>query len=201
MFLEEAGKPLSGYERPDEHASHILEALETGRTYRGHFNVKNNVIIKNLPTDYIVESPDYVDRFGLNMVEGVTLTDACAATCNISVSMQRMGMKAAISGDVELLKQAILHDPLVGAICTPQEVWQMVDELLVAQAQVAAICPCHPSRRRAAENPKSQNPRLGGGSAAESALGRRIARRRQEETACRGSWFGHQGDGVSLKLA
>lgn len=34
-----------------------------------------------------------------------------------------------------LLKQAVLHDPLVGAICTPDEVWQMVDEMLVAQAE------------------------------------------------------------------
>ena len=31
-FLEDAGKPLSDYERTDEHASHIIEALETGRT-------------------------------------------------------------------------------------------------------------------------------------------------------------------------
>lgn len=46
-----------------------------------------------------------------------------------------LGMKAAISGDVDLLKQAVLHDPLVGAICTPDEVWQMVDEPLVAPAQ------------------------------------------------------------------
>ncbi|MDZ4313053.1 MAG: alpha-glucosidase/alpha-galactosidase [Cypionkella sp.] len=135
VFLEEAGKPLSDYERTDEHASHILEALETGRTYRGHFNVKNGCVIKNLPADCIIESPGFVDRFGINMVEGVTLPDACAATCNVSVSVQRMGMKAAIAGNVELLKQAVLHDPLVGAICTPDEVWQMVDELLVAQAQ------------------------------------------------------------------
>ncbi|MEO5615702.1 MAG: alpha-glucosidase/alpha-galactosidase [Cypionkella sp.] len=135
LFLEEAGKPLSDYQRTDEHASHILEALETGRTYRGHFNVKNGGVIRNLPTDCIVESPGFVDRFGINMIEGVTLPDACAATCNVSVSVQRMGMKAAISGDVTLLKQAVLHDPLVGAICTPDEVWQMVDELLVAQAQ------------------------------------------------------------------
>lgn len=134
-FLEEAGKPLTDYERTDEHASHILEALETGRVYRGHFNVKNGGIIRNLPADCIIESPGFVDRFGLNMVEGVTLPDACAATCNVSVSVQRMGMKAAVTGDVELLKQAVLHDPLVGAICTPEEVWQMVDELLVAQAQ------------------------------------------------------------------
>ena len=32
-----------------------------------------------------------------------------------------------------LLKQAMLHDPLVGAVCTPEEVWQMTDEMLVAQ--------------------------------------------------------------------
>ena len=38
-----------------------------------------------------------------------------------------------MTGGVELLKQSVLHDPLVGAICTPEEVWQMVDELLVAQ--------------------------------------------------------------------
>ena len=135
VFLDEAGQPLADYERTDEHASHILEALETGRTYRGHFNVKNGGIIRNLPADCIIESPGFVDRFGLKMVEGIALPDACAATCNVSVSVQRMGMKAALTGDVDLLKQAVLHDPLVGAICTPEEVWQMVDELLVAQAQ------------------------------------------------------------------
>jgi alpha-galactosidase len=134
-FLEEAAKPLSAYKRTDEHASHILEALETGRVYRGHFNVKNGGVIRNLPADCIIESPGFVDRFGINMVEGVTLPEACAATCSASVHVQRMGMKAALTGDVELLKQAVLHDPLVGAICTPEEVWQMVDEMLVAQAQ------------------------------------------------------------------
>ncbi len=134
-FLDEAGGQLSDYRRTDEHASHILEALETGRVYRGHFNVKNGGVIRNLPDDCIIESPGFVDRFGINMVEGVTLPDACAATCSASVNVQRMGMKAAVTGDVELLKQSVLHDPLVGAICTPEEVWQMVDEMLVAQAQ------------------------------------------------------------------
>lgn len=134
-FLEEAGAPLSGYERTDEHASHILEALETGRVYRGHFNVRNGGVIRNLPEDCIIESPGFVDRFGINMVEGVTLPDACAATCSASVNVQRMSVRAAMTGNVELLKQAVLHDPLVGAICTPEEVWQMVDEMLVAQAK------------------------------------------------------------------
>ena len=44
-------------------------------------------------------------------------------------------MEAAVHGDVTLLKQAMLHDPLVGAVCNPEEVWQMTDEMLVAQAQ------------------------------------------------------------------
>ena len=44
----------------------------------------------------------------------------------------------------------MLHDPLVGAICTPDEVWQMVDEMVVAQAewlpQYAAAVPAAKAR-------------------------------------------------------
>ena len=155
LFLEAAGKPLRGYARTDEHASHILEAMETGRTYRGHFNVKNGGTIKNLPADCIIESPGYVDRFGIKMIEGIELPLACAATCMASINVQRMSVQAAVTGDVDLLKLAVLHDPLVGAICTPEEVWQMVDEMLVAQApwlpQYAHAIPAAKERMR---NPK-----------------------------------------------
>lgn len=135
QFKAEATQPLSEVKRTSEHASHIIEALETGRVYRGHFNVRNNGIIRNLPDDAIIESPGFVDRFGINMVEGIELPIACAATCSVSVSVQRMSVAAAMSGDIDMLKLAVLHDPLVGAICTPDEVWQMVDEMVVAQAQ------------------------------------------------------------------
>jgi alpha-galactosidase len=135
QFLQQADKPLSEHKRTKEHASYILEARETGRVYRGHFNTRNNGIIRNLPADAIIESTGYVDRFGINMIEGIELPLGCAATCSVSVSVQRMSVKAAVTGDIDLLKLAVLHDPLVGAICTPDEVWQMVDEMLVAQAQ------------------------------------------------------------------
>ena len=134
-WLAEAGAPLAEYTRTDEHCSHILEALETGRPYRGHFNVRNNGLVTNLPEDCIVETPGFVDRFGLNMVAGITLPLGCAATCGASVNVQRMAVRAAVTGDVDLLKLAVLHDPLVGAVCNPEEVWQMVDEMLVAQAE------------------------------------------------------------------
>jgi alpha-galactosidase len=134
-FLREAEIPLSDYQRTDEHASYIIEALEGGAPYRGHFNVKNDGLIKNLAPDCIVESPGYVDRFGFNMSAGFELSLACAATCSASIDVQRMSVAAAVSGDVELLKQAMLHDPLIGAVCNPAEVWQMADDMLVAQAK------------------------------------------------------------------
>ena len=96
--------------------------------------MKNGGVIKNLPEDCIIESPGHVDRFGINMTEGITLPLACAATCMSSINVQRMSVEAAVTGDVDLLKLAVLHDPLVGAIATPEEVWQMVDEMLEAQA-------------------------------------------------------------------
>jgi alpha-galactosidase len=134
-WLEKAGEPIADHVRSPEHGSYIIEALVTGRPYRHHFNVRNGGIVRNLPEDCIVEAPGYVDRFGFNMAEGLELPLACAATCTASIDVQRMAVRAAIDGDVTLLKQAVLHDPLTAAICNPEEVWQMVDQMLVAQAE------------------------------------------------------------------
>lgn len=133
--LTQEEPPISPAERSIEHGSWIIEARETGRVYRGHFNVRNDGAISNLPDDAIVEVPGFVDRFGINVIRVGELPAACAATCMASINVQRMAVEAAVHGDAGLLKQAILHDPLTAAVCTPEEVWQMVDEMLVAQAQ------------------------------------------------------------------
>ncbi len=134
-WLREPALDLSSYQRSEEHGSYIIEGLETGRIYRGHFNVVNQGHITNLPDGCVVEIPGYVDRTGVNMPVVGDLPLACAATCSASARVQQMGMEAAVHGDVTLLKQAMLHDPLVGAVCNPEEVWQMTDEMLVAQAE------------------------------------------------------------------
>ncbi len=134
-WLAEEPPRISAENRSLEHGSYIIEGLETGRAYRGHFNLPNRGYITNLPDGCVVEIPGYVDKHGINMPVVGDLPLACAATCSASVRVQEMAMEAAVHGDVTLLKQAMLHDPLVGAVCNPEEVWQMTDEMLVAQAE------------------------------------------------------------------
>ncbi len=134
-WMKEPPLDLATYKRSEEHGSYIIEGLETGRIYRGHFNVVNQGNITNLPDGCVVEIPGYVDRTGIHMPVVGDLPLACAATCAVSARVQEMSVEAAVRGDVTLLKQAMLHDPLVGAVCNPEEVWQMTDEMLVAQAQ------------------------------------------------------------------
>ncbi len=134
-WLNEPAYEFKEENRGQEHGSFILEGLETGRTYRGHFNRINNGIIPNLPSDAIIEAPGYVDRNGISMPYVGELPLGPAAVCNMSISVQRLSVEAAINGDDYLLKQAMMMDPLVGAVCNPNEIWQMVDEMLVAQKE------------------------------------------------------------------
>jgi alpha-galactosidase len=154
-WMKEEPPVISSEKRSEEHGSYIIEGLETGRVYRGHFNVPNRANISNLPDGCIIEIPGYVDKNGINMTTVGDLPMACAATCSASVRVQQMAMEAAVHGDMTLLKQAMLHDPLIGAVCNPEEVWQMADEMLVAQAkwlpQYADAIPAARQRLQTAE--------------------------------------------------
>ncbi|WP_208589807.1 alpha-glucosidase/alpha-galactosidase [Gracilibacillus suaedae] len=132
-WLKEPAFEYKEENRGEEHGSYILEGLETGRVYRGHFNRVNNGIISNLPDDAIIEAPGYVDRNGINMPYIGDLPLGPAAVCNVSISVQRLAVEAAVHGDDYLLRQAMMMDPLVGAVCNPEEIWQMTDEMLVAE--------------------------------------------------------------------
>jgi len=132
-WLAEPPRTYDPVNRGTEHGSYIIESLETGRRYRGHFNVINNGCITNLPDDCVVEVPCYVDGNGVSVPRVGDLPTGCAAICSQSVWVQRLAVEAAIKGDVKLLNQAMLLDPLTGAILNPPEVSQMTDEMLIAQ--------------------------------------------------------------------
>ncbi|MET3208166.1 UNVERIFIED_CONTAM: alpha-galactosidase/6-phospho-beta-glucosidase family protein [Paenibacillus sp. PvR008] len=62
-WMKEDPLEYKAEKRGEEHGSYIIEGLETGRVYRGHFYVVNNGVIFNLPD----EAPGYVDRNGISM--------------------------------------------------------------------------------------------------------------------------------------
>jgi alpha-galactosidase len=132
-WLAEEPTKFTAENRSQEHGSYIVEGLETGRCYRGHFNVVNNGVLTNLPDDAIVEVPGYIDANGINIPVIGDLPLGCAAVCNSSISVQRMAVAAAVNGDETLLRQAMMMDPLTGAVCNPPEIWQLVDDMLIAQ--------------------------------------------------------------------
>ena len=134
-ILAEEPRKLDGSARGKEHASYIIEALETGKMYRGHFNVMNEGCITNLPDECVVEVPCYVDGNGISVPKVGDLPLGCAAVCSQSIWVQKLAVEAAVHGGVNLLKQAALMDPLTGAVCNPPEIWQMIDEMLVAQEE------------------------------------------------------------------
>jgi len=133
-WLKEEPKKYDGSERSEEHGSYILEALETNRTYRGHFNVVNQGAISNLPDDAVVEVPGYVDATGIHIPRVGELPLGCAAVCQQSIDVQRLSVEAAVKGDYDYLCQALMMDPLTGAVCNPQEIWQLADDMLIALA-------------------------------------------------------------------
>jgi len=165
-WMKEEPPKICPARRSHEHGSYIVEGLVTGRCYRGHFNVPNKGCITNLPDDAIVEVPGYVDKHGVGIPWIGDLPPGCAAVCNASISVQRLAVEAAVRGDVTLLKQAAMMDPLTGAVCDPEEISRMVDEMLVAEARwLPQYKKEIPRARRRLKSGKPLGTKKGGGAA------------------------------------
>ena len=121
--------------RSAEYASHILEAHETGVPFRFSGNVRNDGYINNLPIGCCVEVPTYVDRLGLHPTVVGDLPRQCAALNMSNVSVQGLAVEAALTGDPEMLMQAVAMDPLSAAVLTLKEIREMVIEMLEAQRE------------------------------------------------------------------
>jgi len=83
----------------------------------------------------VIEIPCFVDRLGVHAPVVGDLPLGCAATCSASARVQQLGVEAAVHGNAHHLLMAMMHDPLTGAVCNTEEIAQMTDEMLVAQAK------------------------------------------------------------------
>ena len=134
-WLKEPAPRITPESRSEEHGSYIIEALETGRTYRGHFNIPNRHHITNLQDDCVVEIPGYVDRTGINSPVIGDLPCPAPPHARQACGCRRWESRRPSMAMFFCSSKRCSTIRLVGAVCNPEEIWQMTDEMLVAQAQ------------------------------------------------------------------
>jgi alpha-galactosidase len=130
-----ADEPTTLPPRSIEYGSYVIEALETGRTFKLNGNVINGGMITNLPPDCCAEGPIFVDRTGLHKTFVGDLPSQCAALNLTNINVQRLAVEAAITGDPEKIVQACALDPLTSAVLTLKEIREMASEMLEAEKQ------------------------------------------------------------------
>ena len=139
----EAGEPFE-IERSGEYAAVIVNAMATGTAARIVANVMNfgpagpaggAALIANLAADACVEVPALVDGLGVHPTAVGALPPQCAAYTRPAVDCQELTVRAALDEDPELVRHAVLTDPMVQARLSLDEAWQLADDLVAAEAE------------------------------------------------------------------
>ncbi|MBY3045556.1 alpha-glucosidase/alpha-galactosidase [Rhizobium leguminosarum] len=131
----EGDKPIEVC-RSNEYAAGIIHAAVTGNPALIYGNVPNNGLIENLPDECIVEVPCHVDRNGIQPVRVGRIPSQLSAVMNLSVSVQQLTVEAALTKNRERIYQAALLDPHTSAELSPDQIWNLVDDLIVAHGDL-----------------------------------------------------------------
>ncbi len=106
----------------------IIRAITENRNeYIEAVNIPNNGCIKNLPDDAIVEVPALISGYGIQGLTMGELPEGIAALCHTQISIQKLAVEAAVTGDRNKALQALLIDPVVASTDAAEKT---LDELL-----------------------------------------------------------------------
>ena len=118
--------------RSTEYASHIMEAIQTGRPDRIGGNVLNHGAISNLPWDACVEVPCLVDSSGITPTLVGPLPTQLAAMNSTNIYCQMLAIEAAVEQSREKTIMAAMMDPVCGANLSTDEIVSLCDDLIAA---------------------------------------------------------------------
>ena len=124
-----------GIRHGGEFAAPIIDSLVTGRPRVVYGNVRCGGSITNLPADACVEVACVADDRGVRPLRYGALPPACAALNQVQIAVQRLTVRAAMTGDRDLVAAAAALDPLTGAVQTLPGIHEMVDRMLEAEAE------------------------------------------------------------------
>jgi alpha-galactosidase len=130
-----AGRSEISLQRSSEYASFIVEAMETGVPTAIHGNVLNRGLIDNLPAGGCVEVPVLVDATGLHPTHFGPLPPQLAALNAAHMYVHELMVQAVLERDRGAALQALMLDPLSAAVCSPDEIRAMFDEMWAAERE------------------------------------------------------------------
>ena len=118
-------------EKGEEYASNIFNAIfGDHKPYFFNGNLKNKNYITNIKQNACVEIPVVATETGICPIKQITMPDHLAIMVNNSALIEELAVKAAIEGDPNKVFEAILFDPLTSAVCSMEEIKEMVQEML-----------------------------------------------------------------------
>ena len=125
-WLEQDEVPLA---RGHEYAASIINAYLGGDLFKFNGNLTNDGLIDNLPAGSCVEVPVLASRKGFEPIRVGSLPPQCAMLTALSAQIEMLTVEGCLTGDAELVYQAIAHDPLTAAKLSLAEIRQMVREM------------------------------------------------------------------------
>ncbi|GAA2481545.1 alpha-glucosidase/alpha-galactosidase [Winogradskya humida] len=131
-----AGEPLDISREATEYAPQVIHSITTGTRRIVHANVANTGLITNLPQGYAVEVPCVVDALGVRPEFVGDLPLQCAAPNRSFISVGELTVRAAITGDKRMVRQAAMADPNTAATLTVDQIWSLCDELTAAHGDL-----------------------------------------------------------------
>lgn len=113
----------------------IMESIVENRTRTFVINAPNDGAIPNLPADAIVEVNCSVNAYGIHPISAGPLHEALAAHLRHYVAFEQQVVRAALSGDRREALHAFLLDPNMQARLELEQIGQLLDEMLEANAR------------------------------------------------------------------
>jgi alpha-galactosidase len=122
--------------RRHEYASYIFNAVFGDQTvFQFNGNVRNFGLIDNLPEGCCVEVPVFADKAGFHPVHVGPLPSQLAVLINTSARCEELAVEGCLEGDPRKIFHACLYDPLTSAVCSMQEIKDMVNKMFKAEKE------------------------------------------------------------------
>ena len=122
--------------RSMEYGAGIIHSLETGEQRVVFGNVPNRGLKSNLPDDCCVEVACSVDAQGIVPQPVGKLPPQLAALIQTNINVQALTVEAALTGCRDHIYHAAMLDPRTASELNLQQIWELVDDLLLAHGDV-----------------------------------------------------------------